>query len=210
MARPQTDHDEMREQLLDCAEQIIRERGPVAPTVTEIAAKCGMSQSNVYRFFPNKDALFEASVERWFAPFNDIMDEVVESDLEPREKLFQFFARRAALKAARYEEDPDYFQSCMTLGEEYSDVVMGYIDLADHYMAIILGEAISAGYFAGMTIDQLVSPVNLMLQPYCDPELTMRYPTATEKNLRIIVDTIFDGLRGDREVQKSEPLRLAS
>lgn len=209
MARPQTDHDEVREQLLDCAEQIIRERGPVAPTVTEIAAACGMSQSNVYRFFPNKDALFEASVERWFQPFNDIMDEVVESDLEPREKLYQFFARRAEMKRARFEEDPTYFQSCMTLGAEYSDVVKGYIDLADHYMAIILGEAISAGCFPGMTIDALVSPVNLMLQPYCDPELTMRYQTATPGNLRIIIDTIFAGLRGDRAAAKAEPLRLA-
>ncbi len=79
MARPQIDHDEMREQILQCAEDMVRERGPVTPTVTEIAAACGMSQSNVYRFFESKEALFEATVERWFREFNEIMEEVVES-----------------------------------------------------------------------------------------------------------------------------------
>ena len=125
-----------------------------------------MSQSNVYRFFPNKEALFEASIERWFQPFNEMMEQVVESDLPPREKLYQFFARRFAEKRRRYEEDQDYFMACMALGDEHKEVVMSYVDLADHYMATILAEAISDGEFSGMTIDGLMSPVNMMLAPY--------------------------------------------
>ncbi len=212
MARPQVDHEAVREQLLEHAEQLVRERGPVAITVTEIATAAGMSQSNVYRFFPNKDSLFEALAERWFRDFNAIMEEVVESDLSPREKLYEFFARRVALKRQRYEEDPDYFDSCMILGDEYRDVVMGYVDLADHYMAVILSEAIGAGEFDGMTIDELMAPVNLMVAPFINPKLIEQYRTsATLENLRRVIDTIFDGLgkQGSRD-QASPALKLAS
>lgn len=213
MARPHTDHEATTEQLLEAAEQLIRERGPVAPTITEIANACGMSQSNVYRFFPNKEALFEASIERWFQPLNDMMEEVVESDLPPREKLYQFFARRFGEKRRRYEEDQDYFLACMALGEEHKDVVMSYIDLADHYMATILAEAISDGEFPGMTIDGLMSPVNMMLAPYCDPRLIPRYDSANMENLRIAINTLFNGLNAkcaEAPTSSGTPLKLAS
>ncbi|QLC22980.1 TetR/AcrR family transcriptional regulator [Parasphingopyxis sp. CP4] len=213
MARPQSDHEAITEQLLETAEQLIRERGPVTPTITEIANACGMSQSNVYRFFPNKEALFEASIERWFQPLNDMMEEVVESDLPPREKLYQFFARRFAEKRRRYEEDQDYFLACMALGEEHKDVVMSYVDLADHYMATILAEAISDGEFAGMTIDGLMSPVNTMLAPYCDPSLIPRYDSANMENLRIAINTLFNGLNAkcaEAPTSSGTPLKLAS
>jgi len=213
MARPQTDHEAAAEQLLEAAEQLIRERGPISPSVTDIANACGMSQSNVYRFFPNKEALFEAFAERWFSELNENMEMVVESDLPPREKLYQFFAQRFVVKRARYEEDPDYFLACMALGDEHHDVVMSYVDLADHYMATILAEAISDGEFPGMTIDGLMSPVNLMLAPFCDPKLIPQYESATIENLRIAVNTLFNGLSA-KSTEKPEaagtPLKLAS
>lgn len=210
MARPQTDHDATRERILQCVEDMVRERGPVTPTVTNIATACGMSQSNVYRFFESKEALFEAAVERWFGEFNDIMEEVVASDLEPREKLYQFFARRLIAKRARFEEDPEYFNSCMALGEEHHDVVMSHVDLADHYMAVILSEAISAGEFPGKSIDEMMTLVNLMLAPFRDPMLMMRYKGATPELLRVIIETIFDGMAaGSTEIAR-KPLKLAS
>ena len=212
MARPQTDHEATREQLLETAEQLIRERGPVSITVTDIANACGMSQSNVYRFFPSKEALFEAFAERWFSELNEIMEEVVESDLAPREKLYQFFARRLVVKRARYNEDPDYFMSCMALGEEHREVVMSYVDLADHYMAVILSEAIAGGAFRDKTIAEMMSLVNLMLAPFCDPVLMARYKGATPENLRTIIDAIFDGIgdQADVAAPERERLKLAS
>lgn len=213
MARPQTDHEATAEKLLEAASQLIRERGPIAPSVTEIANACGMSQSNVYRFFPSKEALLEASVERWFRPFNLIMEEVVESDLPPREKLYQFFARRFAEKRNRYEDDPEYFMACMALGDEYRDVIMSYVDLADHYMATILAEAISDGEFRGMTIDELISPVNLMIAPFLDPKLIPQYESATMDSLRIAVNTLFNGLSAkcaEKPEMSGTPLKMAS
>jgi hypothetical protein len=61
-------------------------------------------------------------------------------------------------------------------------------------MAMILAEAIGAGEFQGMTIDRLMTLVNLMLAPFCDPVLITRYRGVTPENLRYVIDAIFEGL----------------
>jgi len=218
MPRPQNDYDAVRQQLLEVGDEILRNRGAVTIALSEVAAACGMSQSNVYRYFPSKEAYFEAMAGRWFEELHAMMEEVIASDLPVREKLFQFFARRVTVKRARYEADPQLFQTYMDLGDEHWEVIRGYVDLADHYMATIIGEAMAEGYFAGLEIDQAVSLVNLMVQPFCNPSLLIdMVRTATETNLRLVIDAIFDGLHasehdrgndhGPREVTM---LRVAS
>lgn len=214
MSRPLNDHEAIRTQLMDAAEDMVRTRGAINLSLTEVAAACGMSQSSFYRYFASKEAFFEAIAGRWFEELNQIMEDVVASDLPPREKLFEFFARRVAVKRARFEADPNLFRANMDLGEEHWEVIRGYVDLADHYMAVILGEAMAEGYFPGYDLDHVVSLTNLVMQPFCNPFVMMdMIRTATPDNLRIVVNTLFDGLSAAQAIQDAEnvtPLRAIS
>lgn len=214
MSRPLNDHEAIRIQLMEAAEDMVRTRGAINLSLTEVAAACGMSQSSFYRYFASKEAFFEAIAGRWFEELNQIMEDVVASDLPPREKLFEFFARRVAVKRARFEADPNLFRANMDLGEEHWEVIRGYVDLADHYMAVILGEAMAEGYFPGYDLDHVVSLTNLMLQPFCNPFVMMdMIRTATPDNLRIVVNTLFDGLGTAQAIVDAEnvtPLRAIS
>lgn len=195
MSRPLNDHDAIRTQLMDAAEDMVRARGAINLSLSEVAAACGMSQSSFYRYFPSKEAFFEAIAGRWFEELNQIMEDVVASDLPPREKLYEFFARRVAVKRARFEADPVLFRANMDLGEEHWEVIRGYVDLADHYMAVVLGEAMSEGHFAGYDLDHVIAITNLVVQPFCNPFVMMdMMRTATPDNLRIVINTLFDGL----------------
>jgi TetR/AcrR family transcriptional regulator, repressor of the ameABC operon len=197
MARPNTDIEAGREMLLDHVEALIQERGAVTITLAELATVANMSPANLYRFFENKEALYEAVAERWFVPKIRIMEEVVASDLPVRDKLYQFFARRFALMRDNYERDPVLFQSYNDLGREHLDIVLGFVDLADHYQAMLVSEAMSEGYFPGLTIDQAVSLINLMIQPFCNPDLIPQlHGRATEAKLGLIIDSILAGLKG--------------
>ncbi|MDZ7588004.1 MAG: TetR family transcriptional regulator [Parasphingorhabdus sp.] len=199
MARPETDIKAVRQQLLIVADEMVRARGAVDFTMTDLARAADMSPSNVYRFFENKDALAEAMAGMWFAELIEIMEEVVASDLEPRAKLYEFFRRRLAIKQARYDADPALFTSYMDLGELYFDVIRGYVDLADHFMASILAEAMEAGYFPGLSLDRLMSLTNLMLQPFCNPRvMRMMSGSLDETKLAQIIDAIFDGLKATK------------
>ncbi len=212
MARPETDIEAGREKLIATAEVIIRERGAINFTITDLAAEAGMSQSNVYRFFENKDALAEAMAGRWFAELITIIEDLVEADMPAKQKLYEFFARRLDIKRTRFEEDPDLFRSYMELGDQHFEVIRGYVDLTDHYMAIILAEAMEEGYFKGLELDQIVSLVNTMVQPFCNPNLMMdMMHLADEERLHQVIDTILTGLKASEEEQpKKAALHIAS
>lgn len=197
MARPITNIEAGREQLLEVVEALIKQRGATSVTLSELAAAAGMSPANIYRFFENKEALFEASAERWFAPKIRAMEEVTASNLPVREKLYDFFARRFVMMRDKCRDDPVLFNSYMELGDEHFEIIRGYIDLGDHYLAMIVAEAMEEGYFKGLTIDQAVSLINLMVQPFCNPSLmVMLLHSVSEEKLAQVIDSILAGLVG--------------
>lgn len=195
MARPHTDIEAGRALLLDHVEDLVRKRGSADIAMNELAAAAGMSPSNLYRFFESKEALFEAVAEKWFADKIAIMEEVTSSDLPVRDKLYSFFARRFVVMSARFTEDPELFRSYCELGEQHFEVVRGYVDLGDHYLAMIIAEALDAGYFGDLSIDEAVSLINQMVSPYCMPDAQIHIGhKLTEAKLASIIDTIFIGL----------------
>lgn len=211
MARPQTDLEAGREHLLDIATAMIEERGNAALTMTELAALAGMSPANLYRYFENKDAVIEAIAGRWFAPKVAIMEEVVASDLPPRRKMYEFYARRFALIRGMWERDPVVFQTYCDVGEEHFEVVRSYVDLGDHYLGEIVAEAMAEGHFAGLEIDETISLINQMVAPYVNIGLmAMVMPKLSEDKLARIVDALFDGLSAvDRGARAVTGLRAA-
>lgn len=211
MARPQSDIEGGREQLIDLVIGLIDERGSSALTVAEVAARANMSPANLYRYFDSKEALIEAVAGRWFQPMLDIMEQVVGSDLPPRRKMYEFFARRFALMRAEWEQDPVAFALHVEMGKEHFELIRSYVDLGDHYLAEIIGEAMGEGYFAGLSVDEALSLVNQMVNVYVNigtMELIM--PRLTTDKLARIIDAVFDGLSAqDRGAKAVSGLRAA-
>lgn len=208
MARPQTDIDAGREQLLEVVDDLVRKRGSADISMTDLAVAAGMSPSNLYRFFENRDALLEAVAERFFAEKVRIMEEVTASDLPVRDKMFQYFGRRFELMVEQYEAEPDLLKSYLEIGQQHFEVVRGYVDLGDHYLALIVAEAMEQGYFEGLSIDESVSLINQMMQCYTNPEAIIYIGTNKLKveKLARIVDTIFAGLNSNAfAVPAAEP-----
>ena len=211
MARPQTDLDGGREALLELMVALIEERGTSAFTMTELAARANMSTANLYRYFASKEALIEAVAEHWFQPKVEIMEEVVASDLAPRRKMYEFYARRFARMKSEWERDPVAFANYVELGKEHFELVRSYVDLGDHYLAMIIGEGMAEGNFAGLSIDEAISLVNQMTGAYVNigaMELIM--PKLSTDKLARIVDAVFDGLSAaDRGAKAVSGLRAA-
>jgi AcrR family transcriptional regulator len=211
MARPQTDIDAGRENLVDAVMAMIEERGNAALTVSEIAACAGMSPANLYRYFDSREAVIEAVAERWFRPKVAIMEAVVASELPPRRKMFEFYARRFTHVRAMWERDSVAFATYCELGDEHFELVRSYIDLGDHYLGEIIGEAMADGAFAGLEIDEAISLVNQMTSTYTNIAV-MQYlmPKLSEEKLARIVDAVFDGLSAqDRGARAVAGLRAA-
>jgi AcrR family transcriptional regulator len=211
MPRPQADIDAGRAQLVELVIDQIHERGTSALTMSEIAAMAGMSPANLNRYFDSREALIEAVAEHWFRPKVAIMEDVVASDLPPRRKMYEFVARRFALMKTEWDRDPVAFASYVEMGNENFEVIRSYIDLGDHYLAEIIGEAMGDGYFEGLSVDEALSLVNQMVNVYVNIGAMAQVMTrlSTDKLARII-DAIFDGLSAtDRGAKSVSGLRAA-
>jgi AcrR family transcriptional regulator len=211
MARPQSDIEAGRQDLLNAVEDLIRQRGAVDISLVELAGVTGMSPSNIYRFFENKEALFEAVAESWFADKVAIMEEVVGSSLPIREKMYAYFARRFTRNRERFEAEPELFKSYCELGTQHFEVVRGYVDLGDHYLAVLVVEAQDQGYFKGLSIDQTVSLINQMVHVYCNPDMLIYMaPKLSEAKLASVIDAIFAGLNGGAQLRDEPVLQAVS
>jgi AcrR family transcriptional regulator len=211
MPRQQTDIEAGQARLVEVACALIEERGGQALTMPEVAMRAGMSPAQVLRYFDSREALLEAIGEYWFRPKVAMMEDVVASELPARRKMYEFFARRFVMMRDAYLADPVAHEMYVELGNEYFEQVRSYVDLADHYLSMIIAEAMGEGHFAGLEIDQTLSLINQMVQPYCNIGLMSRMmDRLTEEKLARIIDAIFDGLSAqDRGARGVTGLRAA-
>lgn len=211
MQTNRSDSDSTRARIVKAAQAIAEERGGGGLTFSEVAARAGISQANLSRYFETREALMEALADHWFQPMAAIMEDVLGSDLPPRRKMYEFFARRFVLLRRKWETDPIKLQSYIEIGTEHFEQVRSYIDLADHYLGEIIGEAMSEGAFAGLEIDETISLVNQMVAPYCALNtMVLLMERLSEDKLARIIDAVFDGLSAtDRGARAVTGLRAA-
>lgn len=169
-------------------------------TIDELAANTVYSRAQIIRHFPTETHIVEAAAEQWFAVEMEIINEVMASDLPIRDKLYEFFARRFEKRRNEYLQDPEGFAILCAFGTSEFETIRGFIELADHHLSELIGEAQSEGYLAGYSIDEALSLVNQMVMPYVYTELLLLVePKLSTRKLRIIVDTILSGLKKTSE-----------
>ncbi|KUR72540.1 hypothetical protein AQZ52_04665 [Novosphingobium fuchskuhlense] len=211
MPPAQSDIEAARARLVEMTCALIEERGGQALTMQEVALRAGMSPAQVQRYFESREALLEAVAEYWFRPKVAIMEDVVACDLPPRRKMYEFFARRFVMMRDAYRADPVAHGMYVELGNEYFEQVRSYVDLADHYLSMIIAEAMGEGFFAGLEIDMALSLINQMVAPYCNiGVMGILMDRLTEEKLARIIDAAFDGLSAqDRGAMGVSGLRAA-
>ena len=175
LPRPKTDTAAVRKQLLEATERHIKVHGPRRLTVSDIASECGMSQSNAYRFFRNKQALLEAVGERWFAAIEEELASIAASDQPPAEQLVRFVVRQYELKRARYAEDPVLFRSYLELGMANMKIVERHLNRLHAQLEAIMQRCAEVGLLGGRDPGEAALLVEAMTVRFRDPGLIMRH-----------------------------------
>ncbi len=67
-----------RQHILDAAEQVIQDLGMKGATTREIARRAGCAEGSIYRYFPDKHALFHEIVKTRFPQFLDLVENLPE------------------------------------------------------------------------------------------------------------------------------------
>ncbi|PLR81194.1 TetR/AcrR family transcriptional regulator [Bacillus canaveralius] len=80
-----------REMIMDAARDLFTAKGYQHVSMRQIATELKYSHGALYYHFKNKAELFYALVEKHFLMLDEKLDEVMNQQLEPKEKLKQIF-----------------------------------------------------------------------------------------------------------------------
>ncbi|WP_255573883.1 hypothetical protein [Erythrobacter sp. SCSIO 43205] len=186
-----------RNRIATMVVDLVKQRGTEISYATA-QTESGLSRSRFEWVFPDYDDLFDAVAAIWLAPHMKAMEEVLETDLPPTRKMYEFFRQRFVISRQRWRDDPENFTMICEMGAANFERVRSYVDLADHYLCELIVQAQAEGYFAGLSIDETLSLINQMVSNYTIPDsLIYLGEKLTEEKLARIVDTIFIGLSGE-------------
>lgn len=97
-------HGNLRESLLQAAENTLAERGVQGTTLRDVAKAAGVSHAAPYHHFASLNELLAAVAERGFMALGDAMEQA-SSTVEPHERLLQIgqaYVRCALAQPARF------------------------------------------------------------------------------------------------------------
>lgn len=108
-----------RETILKAAAERILHYGYNKTTMTEIAADCGMSAGNIYRFYPAKIDIAEAMTRGFSAETQLEYAKIIrDSAKSPTAKLYEFFQCRLERTFRVFEKHPKLMELAEIMGRE--------------------------------------------------------------------------------------------
>ena len=72
-----------REEILDAATRVFAEAGYAGTDLDVVARAIGVAKGTIYRYFPSKEALFYAAVDRGMWQLRGALDAAMASSTEP-------------------------------------------------------------------------------------------------------------------------------
>ena len=144
-----TDKADPRETILKAAAERILHYGYNKTTMSEIAADCGMSAGNIYRFYPSKIDIAEAMTRTFSAEshvqYNNIIRDAGRS---PTRKLHDFFTYRLERNFRIFEMNPKLMELVEIMGRERPEYVAEERAQERKQIEKILEEGQKSGDFA--------------------------------------------------------------
>ncbi|MCD8025531.1 MAG: TetR/AcrR family transcriptional regulator [Clostridiales bacterium] len=99
--------------ILDALQELLESKDMQTISVSEIAQKAGMGKGTVYYYFPSKDAIFEALVEKNYEkPIATAKNLAKQTNVSPFTRMAMIFqACRASTSEIPHEDIPQKFTS---------------------------------------------------------------------------------------------------
>ncbi|MEM8861975.1 MAG: TetR/AcrR family transcriptional regulator [Chloroflexota bacterium] len=94
--------------MLNTAADLFARQGVSQVTTNHIAAEAGVSIGSLYQFFPNKEAVIEALIERYVDEMGKIFPEAIDTQVPIQEVI-----RGVITKVVEFREEKDGFESIL-------------------------------------------------------------------------------------------------
>ena len=135
------------ERILEVTEDVLRRYGLAKATVVDVARALDVSHGSVYRHFPSKASLREAVAKRWLDRVNAPLQKIAESAGPAPARLEHWLRTMIAIKHKKVCDDPEMFETYLTLAQEACKVVKAHKDGLVDQIAHILSDGVEQKVF---------------------------------------------------------------
>lgn len=135
------------ERILEVTEDVLRRFGLAKATVVDVARALDVSHGSVYRHFPSKASLRQAVAKRWLDRANAPLQKIAETTGPAPARLEKWLRTMFEIKYKKVSEDPEMFQTYLTLAREACEVVQAHKDRLVGQVAHILSDGVKQGVF---------------------------------------------------------------
>jgi AcrR family transcriptional regulator len=135
------------ERILEVTEDVLRRFGLAKATVVDVARALDVSHGSVYRHFPSKASLRQAVAKRWLDRVSAPLNKIAESSGPAPERLERWLRTLCAAKQKKANDDPEMFQTYLTLAREACTAVKAHKEGMVDEIAAILSDGVKQGVF---------------------------------------------------------------
>ncbi len=196
MPQLQQNHHLIRGRILDAARERFTRYGFGKTTMAEIAKDCGMSASNLYRFFDNKHEIGAAMVCQCLGDKASALEQVVDdSGFSGSEKIRHFVLTSLRHTHHRWSSQPHMSELVDAITGTRRDLVSQHLAQTRGLLKQIIDEGVAAGEFdvddSGGTAEAVMAAMFI----FDYPNMMKLYPLEVfEQKAVMVVDLIVHGL----------------
>jgi len=140
--------EETRNRILDAAFARFGKYGMGKTTMAEIAAECGMSAGNLYRYYENKAEIAAECAARCLGQTENLLRNILRNrKLSPGKCLEQFVLQALRCKYEQFSDQPQIFELLAFISEKRWDLVSRSLEVQRSLIAEILAEGNRTGEF---------------------------------------------------------------
>ncbi|MFO0847074.1 MAG: TetR/AcrR family transcriptional regulator [Gemmataceae bacterium] len=189
--------DRRRTEILDAAAALFAEHGFANVQVQTIADRLGVGNGTVYRYFPTKEALFLAAVERGLAELDEEMTATVaDPAADPLDQVrtairtyLRFFHRRPEMAELFVQERAAFPKHHRPLYFSVKDA-----DEKGCQHQALFGRLVAAGLVRPMPLDRFFDVVGDLLYGTILTNLLTGRPADPDAQAAAVLDVIFHGV----------------
>jgi AcrR family transcriptional regulator len=166
---------EVREQIIDAAERLFRDRGYLKVTVKDIADELGMSAANVYRFFDSKATLRESLAERLTRQIETSCAEVADRPGKACERLAAMICENHRMTRDRLMSAANVFEMLDVAMRENWHVAVDHVERMRIMIRNLIEEGVREGDFKVNDVDCAAQMVSYCMVAFIDPAKVVRH-----------------------------------
>jgi len=162
------------ERILEVTEDVLRRFGLTKATVVDVARALDVSHGSVYRHFPSKASLRQAVAKRWLDRANAPLQHIAEASGPAPARLEKWVRTMFEIKRQKVTEDPEMFQTYLTLAREACQAVKAHRERLMGQLAHILADGVKQGAFQ-------VADVNVAARALFDATTRYHHPAHADE-----------------------------